>query len=216
MATGWATDMPSDRQLVHMGSWQRARQHNKQQHWHLERLDAESCKHSLPGSALYHICGQCMQPTWKCALLRQRASCVKRGPMTLWNSGGCVSSRISSSSPRNSTSFWLLVTGQYLSSALSTGSASLESFSTNCGGRQWRQHSRQCVCGGVWGGGGICGDAGVLLHQKAIASGDGDSSRHQRACSARRRGLVQSDAETGGLVLFDILTLQVGIKKYIV
>lgn len=44
----------------------------------------------------------------------------------------CVISRISSSSPRKSTSFWLLVTGQYLSIAFSTGSASFGSFSTNC------------------------------------------------------------------------------------
>jgi hypothetical protein len=44
----------------------------------------------------------------------------------------CVISRISSSSPRNSTSFWLLVSGQKRSSARSTGSASVGSFSTNC------------------------------------------------------------------------------------
>ena len=44
----------------------------------------------------------------------------------------CVISKISSSSPRKSTSFWLLVTGQYLSNARSTGSASFGSFSTNC------------------------------------------------------------------------------------
>ena len=44
----------------------------------------------------------------------------------------CVVSSISSISPRNSTSFWLLVTGQYFSTALNTGSASLGSLSTNC------------------------------------------------------------------------------------
>lgn len=71
-------------------------------------------------------------PTWKCALVRQRASCLNSGTSTRWNSSGCVSSSISSSSPRNSTSFWLLVTGQNLSSCSSTGSASLGSFSTNC------------------------------------------------------------------------------------
>ena len=46
--------------------------------------------------------------------------------------GTCVISRISSSSPMKRTSFWLFVTGQYFSSDLSTGSASLGSFSTNC------------------------------------------------------------------------------------
>lgn len=70
--------------------------------------------------------------TWKCWLLRHFASWRNSGSMTFWNSGACVSSKISSSSPRNNTSFWLLVTGQYFNSAVNTGSASFESFSTNC------------------------------------------------------------------------------------
>lgn len=70
-------------------------------------------------------------PTWKCELFRQRLICLKRGTMHRWNSAACVASKTSSSSPRNKTSFWLFVTGQYLMRPLITVSASLKSFSTN-------------------------------------------------------------------------------------
>ena len=52
--------------------------------------------------------------------------------MIFSNSTPWINSRISSSSPRNSTSFWLFVTGQYFSRPEITSSASRGSFSTNC------------------------------------------------------------------------------------
>mmetsp|Transcript_42573 Transcript_42573/g.92552 ORF Transcript_42573/g.92552 Transcript_42573/m.92552 type:complete len:202 (+) Transcript_42573:89-694(+) len=88
------------------------------------------CATRLTTYSLFHR-NSARSATWKCWLLRLIASCLNSGCMTAWNSGICVSSRISSSSPKNSTSFALLVSGQNLSSCRSTGSASLRSFSTN-------------------------------------------------------------------------------------
>ena len=71
-------------------------------------------------------------PTWKWFDVRHRLNCLSRGSATTANSASCVSSRISSSSPRNSTSLCELVTGQYLSRPRMTTHASVQSFSTNC------------------------------------------------------------------------------------
>ena len=42
-------------------------------------------------------------PTWKWGLETHLASCLKRGAITLWNSAGSITSRISSNSLRNIT-----------------------------------------------------------------------------------------------------------------
>lgn len=69
--------------------------------------------------------------TWKCWLLIHRANCVKRATWIFWNSFGSVTSRISSTSFRNMTSFGELTLGQYLRSPIMTSSASKGSFSRN-------------------------------------------------------------------------------------
>ena len=53
--------------------------------------------------------------TWKCGDETQRASCLKSGSRTLANSAGSITSKISSSSLRNITSFGLWTFGQNLS-----------------------------------------------------------------------------------------------------
>ena len=56
--------------------------------------------------------------TWKWGLETHLASCLNSGSMTLTNSEGSMTSRISSSSLRNITSLGLWVLGQYLSRAV--------------------------------------------------------------------------------------------------
>lgn len=58
--------------------------------------------------------------TWKCGLDTHLASCLNKGSMTLTNSEGSMTSKISSSSLRNITSFGLWVFGQYLRRAITT------------------------------------------------------------------------------------------------
>jgi len=58
--------------------------------------------------------------TWKCEQLRQRRMCRNRGTMKHWNSEDWAISITSSHCPRNKTSFWLFVTGKYLSGPLIT------------------------------------------------------------------------------------------------
>ena len=60
------------------------------------------------------------RPTWKWGLETHLASCRKRGSMIFTNSDGSMTSRISSNSFRNMTSFGLWVFGQYLRSAITT------------------------------------------------------------------------------------------------
>ena len=50
---------------------------------------------------------QCALATWKCDELMQVDILRNKGSIDLTNSAACVSSRTSSSSPRNSSSFWL-------------------------------------------------------------------------------------------------------------
>ena len=69
--------------------------------------------------------------TWKCGLFKQWAIRRNNGTIQRWNSGGWVTSKTSSDSPRNITSFELLVIGQYFNNPLMMVSASLQSFSTN-------------------------------------------------------------------------------------
>ena len=58
--------------------------------------------------------------TWKCGLETHLASCRKSGSMILTNSEGSITSKISSNSFKNITSFGLWVFGQYLRSAITT------------------------------------------------------------------------------------------------
>lgn len=51
--------------------------------------------------------------TWKCGLATDLASCWKSGSWTLANSAGSMTSKISSTSFKNMTSFVLLTLGQY-------------------------------------------------------------------------------------------------------
>ncbi len=60
------------------------------------------------------------EPTWKCGLEMHLAICLKSGTMTLANSTGSITSRISSSSFRNMTSLGLCTLGQYLSRPITT------------------------------------------------------------------------------------------------
>ncbi len=60
------------------------------------------------------------QQTWKWGLDTHLASCLKSGSITLTNSDGSMTSRISSSSFRNITSFGLCVFGQYFRRAITT------------------------------------------------------------------------------------------------
>mmetsp|Transcript_1042 Transcript_1042/g.3158 ORF Transcript_1042/g.3158 Transcript_1042/m.3158 type:complete len:389 (-) Transcript_1042:3545-4711(-) len=91
---------------------------------------ARCCATSPTMASLFHRNSD-RSATWKWELLRQRAIWRKRGCTTFPNSAGCVISSISSNSPRNNTSFWLLVRGQKRSRARSTASARVGSFSTN-------------------------------------------------------------------------------------
>uniref|UniRef100_A0A182IZZ8 Uncharacterized protein n=1 Tax=Anopheles atroparvus TaxID=41427 RepID=A0A182IZZ8_ANOAO len=59
--------------------------------------------------------------TWKCGLETHLAIWRKSGSITFWNSAGSITSRISSSSFRNITSFGLCVFGQNFSKHLMTG-----------------------------------------------------------------------------------------------
>ena len=70
--------------------------------------------------------------TWKWGLATQRAIWRKRISCTFTNCTGSITSRISSISPRNMTSFCDDVLGQYLSIPLMTASVSVASFSMNC------------------------------------------------------------------------------------
>ena len=72
------------------------------------------------------------RPTWKCWLLIQRDNCVNRGVTILWNSVASMTSRISSTSFKNMTSFGELTFGQYRSKPSKTSSVSPASFSKNC------------------------------------------------------------------------------------
>ncbi|KAK2191935.1 hypothetical protein NP493_42g06012 [Ridgeia piscesae] len=72
-----------------------------------------------------------LSATWKCGLDTHLASCLNSGTITLLNSAGSMTSRISSSSFRNITSFGLCTFGQYFNSANVTGSVRLGSFSRN-------------------------------------------------------------------------------------
>lgn len=58
--------------------------------------------------------------TWKCGLDTHLASCRKRGSIIFTNSDGSITSKISSNSFKNMTSFGLCVFGQYLRSAITT------------------------------------------------------------------------------------------------
>lgn len=58
--------------------------------------------------------------TWKWGLETHLANCRKRGSMIFTNSDGSITSKISSNSFKNITSFGLWVFGQYLRSAITT------------------------------------------------------------------------------------------------
>ena len=67
-------------------------------------------------ATLHRVWGE--HGTWKWGLETHLASCRNSGSMTLTNSDGSMTSRISSSSLRNITSLGLWVLGQYLSRAV--------------------------------------------------------------------------------------------------
>ena len=64
---------------------------------------------------VYNTTRQVVPPTWKCGLETHRAMHLKRGSMIFWNWAGSMTSRISSTSPKNITSFWLQVLGHSFS-----------------------------------------------------------------------------------------------------
>lgn len=68
----------------------------------------------------FTACNNKIQPTWKCGLETHFANCLNRGVMTFWNSAGSITSRISSNSFRNITSFGLCTFGQNLSRIIMT------------------------------------------------------------------------------------------------
>lgn len=70
--------------------------------------------------------------TWKWGLLTHFDNCLNKWSLTLANSAGSMTSKISSSSFRNITSFGLCTLGQYFSNPFITGSVKFGSFSRNC------------------------------------------------------------------------------------
>lgn len=69
--------------------------------------------------------------TWKCGDDTHFANCLNNGSITFWNSAGSITSRISSSSFKNITSFGECVFGQNFNRLLITGSVNDGSFSKN-------------------------------------------------------------------------------------
>lgn len=85
-------------------------------------IDRPSFHHPSAGTKL----------TWKCGLETHLAICRNSDSWILANCGGSMTSKISSISPKNMTSFCEQVFGQNFSKPLTTGSVNTASFSRNC------------------------------------------------------------------------------------
>lgn len=110
--------------------------------------------------------------TWKWGLDTHLASWRKSGSMTFTNSDGSITSRISSSSLRNITSFGLWVLGQYLRRAMTTCTAAAKPHGS---------HQSHNASKAVW-------ECDVLPVQWACCPSPG-TEPHNTPAAARRDGV---------------------------